>query len=306
MHAILLVALILSAPETSPPGPIQHRFLALDESRDQLLYVDQANPANDWTIKLPGKHRDLQLIGQQRVLLTHPDGYREFSLTSQTMVKEVKGYRGATSAQRLADGHTVLACNQQGVTVYDLGPDDQPVRKTVFEAGGTRLLRLTPQGTLLFGSSNQILEGDWQGKRLKPITLKSGIWVYQVLRTPSGHLLAAGGYDPTILELDADGNVLKTIGGRMTDEEKSLGYHFFGGFQVLPSGDVVVSNWTGHGAADSQKGVQIVQYSPAGRLVWKWHEPARAGSINGVIVLDGLDTSVLNDDVSSVLGPAAR
>ena len=66
----------------------------------------------------------------------------------------------------------------------------------------------------------------------------------------------------------------------------------------------MICNWTGHDPQDSNKGVQIVQYSQAGQLVWKWHDPARAGSINGVLVLEDLDPAVLNDDSPSVLQPA--
>ena len=72
--------------------------------------------------------------------------------------------------------------------------------------------------------------------------------------------------------------------------------------QVLKSGNIVVANWTGHGSADSAKGSQILQFNPRGEVVWHWHDPERAGSVHGVIILDDLDTRVLNDDTSSVLG----
>jgi len=100
--------------------------------------------------------------------------------------------------------------------------------------------------------------------------------------------------------------VVQTLGGRQSAEEKTSGYHLFAGFQVLKNGNVVVCNWTGHGPNDSSKGVQIVEYSPANQLVWKWHDPSRAGSVNGAIILDDLDTQVLNDDASSVLGAVSQ
>ncbi|NUQ61471.1 MAG: hypothetical protein HUU20_03220 [Pirellulales bacterium] len=299
MSRFLLVAVFLTTCQTLRADEIRHRFLAVDESRHRLLHVDQVDPANDWAIALEGKHRDIQLVGGQAVMLTFADGYREFSLTSRKLLKEVKGYPGATSARRLADGQTVLACNAQGVTVYELDSGDKPLRKVNFSVPTTRLLRLTPQGTLLFGSSNVIFEGDWQGKIVKTLTLPKGTWFYQAIRLPSGNLLAAAGYDPAMMEIDTEGKIVKSIGGRDTAEAKTLGYHFFGAFQVLAGGNIVVSNWTGHGPEDSRKGVQLVEYDPAGRMVWKWHDPQRAGSINGVIVLDGLDgldTAILNDD----------
>ena len=282
---------------------IKHRFLAVDESRDLLLYVDQTDASKDWDLKLPAKHRDIQLIGKNRVMLSSPDGYREFDLADRKMVKAVKGYAGAMSARRLANGNTILARNFEGVTVHELGADDKEIRKVNFKGYATRVVRLSPKGTLLFGSGNQTLEGDWNGE-VKKITVPGAkAWAYQSLRKPDGNLLVSGGYNPTIFELGPDGKVVKTWGGKETPDGKTLGYYFFGAMQVLKSGDLMVCNWTGHGAQDSAKGAQILQFNKDGQVVWKWHDPKRAGSIHGIIVLDDLDTSVLNDDVSYVLGP---
>jgi hypothetical protein len=298
------VGTLLLAAAAGAGEEVRHRFLALDESRDQLHHVDQFEASKDWTIKLPAKHRDLQLVGGQRVLLTYPGGYHEYRLTDRELVKEVRGFPGATSARRLPDGRTILACNDKNnVLLYELGPDDQPLRKTSLPIRTTRLMRLTTRGTVLCGSGNQVTESDLDGKTLHTWTLPEGTWVYQALQTPAGRLLAVGGYDPALLELDAGGRILRTRGGKQSEEAGKLGYHFFGAFQVLADGGVVVCNWTGHGPQDSSQGTQIVQYNAAGRLVWKWHDPQRAGSINGVIVLDGLDTNLLHDDASSVLGP---
>ena len=299
MNVLLLTAILMAAPG----GEIRHRFLAVDESRHQLVHVDQANPAKNWTIVLPAKRRDVQLIGGGRVMLGGADGYREYRLSDQKLLKEVIGYPGAAAARRQPDGRTILACNGKGVTVYDLAPDDKPLRTANFKLPSTRLVRMTPQGTFLLGALNQVIEGDFQSNTLKSFTLPKGSWAYQVLRRPDGHLLVAGGYLACFYELDAQGKILKTLGGKDTPEGKSLGLHFFAGFQVLGNGNLVVSNWTGHGANDSQKGVQLLEYAPDGKVVWKWHDPQLAGSIDGVIVLDDLDPSLLQDDVSGTLGP---
>jgi hypothetical protein len=295
--AVLLEISSLSAAE------ISHRFLAVDESRGQLLYVDQSDASKGWTLKLSVKHRDLQLVGGNRVLLSTPDGYREYDLADRRLVKEVKGYAGGMSARRLRDGRTILACNTQGLTFYEFDPGDQLLRQANFPGVSTRVVRLTPQGTLLFGSGNQVYEGDLTGKLLHRFSLPEGAWAYQSLRLPDGHLLVAGGYHTQMYELDADGKVVRTIGGQGAEDAKTLGLHLFAGFQILNNGDLVVCNWTGHAAQDSSKGVQILQVNSAGQLIWKWHDPARAGSINGVIIMDDLDPAVLNDDASSVLRP---
>jgi hypothetical protein len=238
------------------------------------------------------------------VLLSTPDGFREYDLADRRLVKEVTGYPAGMSARRLRDGRTILACNTRGVTFYEFDAQDQLLRQANFQVASTRVVRLTPQDTLLFGSGNQVFEGDLTGKLLHTFSLPEGAWAYQSLRLPNGHLLVAGGYHTLMYELDTDGKVVRTFGGPPAEDAKSLGLHLFAGFQILNNGDLVVANWTGHGAQDSSKGVQVLQYSPAGQLVWKWHDPARAGSINGVIILDDLDPAVLNDDASSVLRPA--
>lgn len=304
MAGISVFAWVLwQAPSILPAAEISHRFLAVDESRGQLLYVDEFNPAKDWTLKLSGKHRDLQLVGGNRVLLATPTGFREYDLTDRRIVKEVTGYTGGVSARRLPDGRTILACNTRGVTIYELDARNQVRRQASFPVASTRVVRLTPQGTLLFGSGRQVFEGDLSGALLHTFNLPEGAWAYQALRLPNGHLLVSGGYHPRMYEVDAGGKLVETIFGKVADDAKSLGFHLLEGFQVLRQGDLVVCNWTGHGANDSSKGVQLLQYSPAGRLIWKWHDPIRAGSINGVIILDDLDPTVLNDDTSSILRP---
>ena len=282
---------------------VKHRFLAVDESREQLVHVDQVDSSKDWTLKLPIKHRDIQLVGDNVLLLSSLEGFHEYDLTDRRMVKEVKGYPGTVSARRLPDGRTILVCNAPGVTLFELAPDGKVLRKSNFEVPTTRVVRMTPGGTILFGSANRVFEGDLDGKILKEHTLPEGVWAYQTVRLPSGNLLVCGGYEPRMFELDGQGTVVKTIGARQPGQNKALGLHLFAGFQILKNGHIVVSNWSGHGPEDSRKGVQIVEFDPDGKVVWTWHDPERAGSIDGLIVLDELDTTVLNDDLSSVLGP---
>ena len=295
-----LVVCVTQAPARA--AEVKHRFLAVDESRHQLVYVDQFDSSKDWTLKLLIKHRDIQLVGGNVLLLSSLEGFHEYDLGDRRMVKEVKGYPGTVSARRLPDGRTILVCNAPGVTLFELAADGKVLRKSPFDVPTTRVVRLTPQGTILFGSANRVFEGDLDGKILKEHTLPEGVWAYQTVRLPSGNWLVCGGYDPRLFEVDVQGKVVKTLGPRQAGQEKALGLHLFAGFQVLKNGHIVVSNWSGHGPEDSKKGVQIIEFDPQGKIVWKWHDPERAGSIDGLIVLDELDTGVLNDDVSSVLG----
>ncbi|MDD4870102.1 MAG: hypothetical protein PHR77_06045 [Kiritimatiellae bacterium] len=290
-----------------PQSSIKHRFLLEDESRFQVVYVDQNDPSKTWAITFPGRYRDYQLIGGNKIILSTGEGYREYSMDTKQMTKEVKGFPGTRFARRRNNGTTVIGGDvKDGVEITELDSQDRILRKANFKCGSIRLGRFTPQGTLLFGSGDRLVEGTLDGRIVKDLKVEGCKNVYQALRRPDDHLLVATGYSSDLVELDAEGKVLKRFGGMSAPEARDLGYHFFSGFQVLKNGNIVVSNWSGHAPKDSEKGVQLVEFNPEGKLVWAWHDAQIAGSIHGVIILDDIDCSVLNDDISSVLGPVLK
>ena len=220
----------------------------------------------DWTIKLPAKGRDLQLIGQGRLLVSMPDGYREYQLADQKLVRELHGFPGRIGAAAARRAATILARNiDHSVTLQELSPDNQPLRKAAFPGFGTRVVRVTPQDTIFFGSGPNLLEVNLRGETLHKFTLPGGSWVYMVLRRPDGHLLVAGGYNPSLFELDAAGRVVRTLGGKQSPDAAKLGFHFFGCLQVLRNGHTIVANWTGHGRNDSTRGARCWNSMPTGK-----------------------------------------
>jgi hypothetical protein len=81
--------------------------------------------------------------------------------------------------------------------------------------------------------------------------------------------------------------------------------HFYAGFQILHNGNMVVTNWQGHGPKFGDSGIQLLEYAPAGNLVWSWKQDAeKFSSLQGVIVLDGLDLTMLHiEDGDGKLAP---
>lgn len=292
----LLLSAFVSADE-----PIKHKLLLLDESRGQVLYVDQTAPEKDWQIKIDGGRAwGVQLVGNHRFLTAMPDpgGYREYDLNTKQAVRErfdKERYGGAMSAIRLPDGRTVLACDKNGAAFFVFDTEDKEVASWNFPGFvKIRQVRRTNRNTLLFGSNtDKIYETDLTGKILRETTLHAAQYIYQISELPNGHYLAAAGYGGFLAEIDKENNVVQRWGGK--PEPEGLLYFFMSQFQVLPNKDIVVATWTGHGADDSKKGQQVVEFAPDGKVVWKWHDPQRAGSIHGVIVLDALDTNLFYD-----------
>ena len=140
-------------------------------------------------------------------MLSTDTGYREYSLDTHQLLKEVNGFVGVNSARRLADGRTLLASNQDGVTIHELSAADKELRHANFKTGQLRLIRLTRQGTFLFGtffSDNKVVEGDLDGKIVRTFNIPGSQGTYTALRKPDGHLLLANGYDADILEVDSN------------------------------------------------------------------------------------------------------
>lgn len=289
---LLIAAVVCLLPGTrtmAAPAEIKHRLLVVDESRGQLHYVNQNDPSKDWTLKLPERYRDIQLLDGGKILMSTMSGYQEFDMKTRKSLKEVKNplFEGSAAVRRLRDGGTVIGCNQKNMLVfYEMNKRDEVVTSATFPTLNTlRLFRFSPRGTLLFGANgDQVVEADLKGRILRSIKLEGSRHIYQVNEKPNGNLLAASGYGGEVVEMDPKGTVVKRVGGKPFPQ--GIVYNFFAGMQVLKNGNIVVCNWTGHGAEDSKLAPQLIEFSPDGKIVWKWHDPKRSGTAHGIIVLD--------------------
>jgi hypothetical protein len=286
----------------------KHRLLLEDEGNATLHLVDE-NGGPGWTTALPGNGRDLQLIGGNRVLAAAmAGGYFEIDLADGAIRKTILGFGAVQSARRLPDGHTLLAGNDldgsKGIVALDLDPADKQVAKTVFPGMGTlRLMRLTADGHLLFGSAARLIEADRQGNILWETALEDAV-IYKALRLKNGNTWASTGYSATLALTSPDKQRLRTLGG--TAMPKEVNAHFFADFQCLPNGNLMVANWQNHGPGHGGEGTQALEFDSTGALVWQFHQdPAKFSSLHGVLVLDGLDTRLGHDERDGAQTPWA-
>lgn len=295
------------------------RVLLCDEGNRRVLLMDLQNPGaavwstlvND-TNKYGDGLRDIQLVGGDRVAVSVAKGYVELDVKTGEIKKEVVKFTGVESMRRLPSGNTILGANGNGgVTLQELDSQDAPVAgRNITLAGYTdfRILRRTPQGTFLLGLRSKLVEVNWDKQTLWEMTIPSGDYVYQGLRLPDNTIAVTSGYGATLVIIDpAAKKVLTTIGGKAQPDAATIVPSFYAGFQILPNGHFVVTNWQGHGGGNGGKGIQLLEYDASGLLVWKWKQDAKlVSSLHHVIVLDGLDTTKLHDDVGGVLAPATQ
>ncbi|HTZ22213.1 MAG TPA: hypothetical protein VMC06_15120 [Opitutaceae bacterium] len=287
--------------------PIKHEFVAIDEGLAHLLYVNENAPAKNWLVPIgQSQARDLQLIGGNRMLVGHDAGYAEFDLTTGRKVAEVASYHGVASARRLPNGHTLITGvnlgGATGVVVLELDATNTAVNRIVYPGNYVRLLRQTARGTFLLMTDTAIREGDATGAIVWEAKVDGFRHAWKAVRLPDGHTLASAGYGAFLVELDATGKIVRKFGGK-EETPTAVNANFYATFQLLPDGDVVVANWQGHGPGHGSSGVQLLEFDRNGAIVWQWSEADKISSLQGVLVLDGLDPAVLHDERNGLMEP---
>ncbi|MHC5067661.1 MAG: hypothetical protein ACYTF0_03620, partial [Planctomycetota bacterium] len=239
MKTCLRLALLVAWALCVPAEVAQHIFVATDESRKQLLYVNEVDPSQDWTIAI-GPNRDLQLINDNRqVLISVPTGYRIYGIADGSLIKEVTVGDGIASVRRDQRGHTYLASR---TTIWELDPADQVISEQSFELGRFfRLLRFADNGNYLYTSGKTtISEATRSGEVARtfdlaiiaPDTAKP----YFAQQLANGNYLISTGYGACLVELTPAGELVRTIGGR--GGHPDIAFNFFGDAQVLANGHV--------------------------------------------------------------------
>ena len=282
-------------------------FLLRDEGLSQLSLENLSDPTKNWYVNVPAG-RDIQLVGHGCVLIGTGNGYEERKIATGEKVFEMTAFPGTLSAHRLRNGNTLLTgMNWQGMKGVVLVEVDKEaaIKRTIAYVGFSylRLVRETPNGTFMVAAEDTVFEGNANGEVLWKkhiIGQREKPHIWQALRLTNGETIVSTGYNANLQVFDAQGNLKDSISG-----PKEVNPIFFGGFQVLKDGNYVVTNWQGHGPKLGSSGIQLLEYSPKGKLIWSWTQDAgKYSSLQGVIVLDGLDTNYMHvENGKGVLEP---
>jgi hypothetical protein len=289
---------------------IKHKFLAIDEGNCTLLYVDENDPSRNYAVPI-GKTtpRDMQLIGNDRLLIGHNNGYSEIDIATGEMVKDFSEYSNITSARRLFNGNTLLAgigaSGTNEIFIEELDKNDKSIRTIKFPFNYVRLIRQTAKGTYLLACDANIIEANDKGDVLWQATVEYFNHIWKAVRLPNGNTLASAGYGAFIAEVDPAGALVKKYGAREDMPEES-NPSFYATMQVLPKGHIVFANWQGHGPGHGESGIQLIEVDKAGKIVWKWSDASIISSLQGVLVLDGLNTKLIHDERRGVMEPLKK
>jgi len=282
---IATIALAVPVVTASDAAEARHRFLAIDNNRNRLLYVDQHEPARGWVVSIPAGSRDLQVLDHARVLVSHGNGAAEYALENgQRLDWVVDGYSQINTAQRLSNGHTLLGANTAaGIVIHELDGGRNPIGKLALPGlKDMRLMRRLENGHTLLTVAGpcRVVEVDRQGKTVwqAPLPGKG----YKAVRLANGNTLVSTGGPVTVIEVNPAGDTVRTAGGKQA--HPGLGLDWSSGFDVLPNGNIVIANWLGHGKMGT--GPHLVEFDRDNKLVWKWEDHQQAATVTNVLILD--------------------
>ena len=285
---------------TSDDKPKRRRFVLADESRPRLHYWDSDDPSACFSI--PGERPmwDLKRVGDMRYRAVCKNGFKVFDLRERKVVDEFRhpSLDEVTAVCDMRDGGFVASVNPR------TGPDkDKVVLLRRFSAGREPVASYRCEGffyarSLQWDRDGETLLLSWE-KGFARIRLPKEGDICEVVgdfRQPKGRnlfdvvpllagdgYLAGCGYGGGLVRFDKDGKAVSSWFVPEQDGCKSL---FYAQSMQMPDGHVYMAHWTGHGANDSSRGWQVVEFDENGRAVWHLHDPGRFGSVSGIDVLD--------------------
>lgn len=175
------------------PSNIRHEFLAIDEGLAQLLHIDESNPSNDWVVPIGHPQaRDMQLVGNGRILIGHHHGWSEFEIANGSLLSEFTGFEGVTAVRRQPDGHTIVTgvdiSGAKGVVILELDEFHLEIQRTIYPGDYVRLIRQTCQGTYLMSCNDRIREAHPDGRVLRDYPVDGFFHAWKSLRLANGKL----------------------------------------------------------------------------------------------------------------------
>jgi len=324
---LTLAAFALSTSLLSA-APIKHEFLAIDEGLSSLMRVNESNPSKNWLVSINKEHpRDMQLIGNNQLLISHDHGYSIIDIDSGKIVADESKYHDVSSVRRLVNGNTIIVGvdfdttklnkgsspigDEKGrhVIIAEFNPQGTLVKRAAYVGDYARLARETAQGTYLVACNTEFREGDRDGNWIKTYPVNGFNHAWKANRLLNGNIIMSAGYGLTLkkgssfmIEIDPAGKVVRKFGAK-EQVPADVNPYFYALFQVLKNGDIVVANWQGHKAGHNYSGRQIVEFNKNNEIVWSWSDRAFVSSIQAVLVLDGLDTNQFHDERTGLVAP---
>jgi hypothetical protein len=315
LSIVVFLATIAFAQDSIPQ--MHHKLLLADEGNGKVHYINLDNKSDKWSTTC--SNRDLQLVGDNHLMVSDNggNGYSELDVSTGVLISHVaisSVSSGINSSFRLSKEETFCTRDGSPAKIYTTNATGKIVATiTLSLDASVRICRPTAKGTFIIGgkTAGTMCEFDSTGKKIWECN--AGGEPYMALRLPDGTTLMSSGYGGQMVRADQKGTVIRKF---PTDNDKKSNSkfwdkakpNFFAGFQILKNGNIVVSNWQGHGTGYGSSGYQLIEIDSAlSRVVAFWKQDASfVSSLHNVLIIDDFDTKLLYSDRDGILQPITK
>ncbi|MDR2849852.1 MAG: hypothetical protein LBW77_04815 [Verrucomicrobiota bacterium] len=290
-------ALLLAAGVWADDTPFMkgRRFAAGDYTSGKVCIVE-ADGSVGWTQKAPNCN-DLWIQPGGSVLFSTGHGAKEVGRDGKVLF-EYQSPAEVFAVQRLANGNTFVGECTTG-RLLELAPDGKTVKEVALlpadKPGGhtyIRNARVLANGHFLvchYGG-RQVTEYAPDGAALWTVKTPGG--PHSAARLANGNTLIACGDNgtPGLFEVNPAG---ETVWSVTNADLPDAPLKFLTGFHKLPNGNVLISNWLGHGKLGTAP--HLLEITPEKKVVWTFADHAAFKTISAVQVFGEGDAPVNGD-----------
>jgi outer membrane protein assembly factor BamB len=261
---MIAAAILALAGTIAAQAEIKHAFIVVDNGTKQLVYVDQFEPSKSWKTTVPAGSRDIDILDDNRVLMSNGSGAAIYSLKDGKEIWKITGFKGVQTASLMQDGNYLIGASDKLVVV---DPEGETVKTIISgKMGHLRLARQLNNGNVLYASGRDLYEVDMDGKKIWTHTSQNK--TYLALEERDGSFLLTAGDGVKVLSVTREGKVSLVCGGKA--DHPNVGLAWFSGFDVLGNGNIVVANWCGHGFKGEKR--HLIEFDRNNKIVWQWSD----------------------------------
>jgi outer membrane protein assembly factor BamB len=293
--AVLWASLAALADDT--PFMKGKRFAVGDYTSGKCCVVE-ADGTVSWEQKAPNCN-DLWILPGGSILFSTGHGVKEVAKNG-TVKFEYTSKAEIYAVQRLANGDTFVGECTTG-RLLELAPDGKVVKETALlpadKPGGHayfRNARVLANGNILVAhyGGKTVAEYAPDGSKVWSVQTPGG--PHSVTRLASGNTLIACGDNgtPGLIEVTPEGKTVWELSNR---DLSGAPLKFLTGFHKLPNGNVLISNWVGHGKFGTAP--HLLEVTPEKKVVWTFNDHTTFKTIATVQVFGEGDAPLSGEGV---------
>jgi len=274
------------------------RFAVGDYTSGKVCVVE-ADGKVSWEQKAPNCN-DLWILPGGSILFTTGHGVKEVSKYGKILF-EYQSTSEIYAVQRLSNGNTFVGeCNTG--RLLELAPDGKTVKSVALLPAGQdgghafmRNARVLKNGNYLVTLCGQKAVAEYapDGKEVWRFQVPAGGGVtHSAVRLANGNTLIACGDsgEPCLLEVNPASEIVWEVSNKDLPGQP---LKFLTGFQKLPNGNVLISNWLGHGKFGTAP--HLLEITPEKKIVWTFADHKTFRTVSTVQVFAEGDTPLCGE-----------